>query len=115
MFNGRLGEDCYVVECITTYKTIIYHFITIPLGMHSVLVSKILENDALFSDVHCGLNAQLEFTIKYNMFIADANTQEVRQPGVKPGQLNVEIKSAYERNINLSNVNEVIAKISDNC
>lgn len=68
------------------------YFISTSLVKLSVVVFGILEYDVLLYDVHCGLHTQQKFAIKGNVPIADANTQGVKQPSVKPGKWNVEKK-----------------------
>ena len=57
IFNGRLGEDCNVGQCTTTFNTTIDYFIGTPLVMHSVKKFIILEYDALLPDVHWATRA----------------------------------------------------------
>lgn len=76
----------------TTYNTTIDYFIGTLLVMHSVAIFRKLKCDVLFSDVHSGLHAQLKFSIKSNVTIANANTQEVGQASVKPDKWKAEKK-----------------------
>ncbi len=81
--------------------------------MHSVKTFRILEYDALLSDVHCGLQAEVKFCTTRNVISVPTNTQEVRQSCIKPGKWNADKSSEYERNIDKNKVNSLVTKIHD--
>ena len=56
IFDGRMGDDCGVSKTTTTHNTTIHYVIGLPLLMQFVKCFKILDYDALLSDVHCGLH-----------------------------------------------------------
>lgn len=113
IFNGRLGEDFNIGQYTTTFNTTIDYFIGTPLVMHLVKKFRILDYDALLSDVHCGLHAQLKFCTNCNVISMPTNTQEIRQSCVKPGKWNNDKSGEYERIIDKEKVNSLVTKIHD--
>lgn len=113
IFNGRLGDDCNIGQYTTTFNTTIDYFIGTPFVMHSVKKFRILEYDALLSDVHCGLHTELKFCTTRNIISVPTNTQGVRQSCIKPGKWNTDKSNEYERNIDKEKVNSLVTKIDD--
>ena len=111
IFNGRLGEDCNKGQFTTTFNTTLDYFLGTPFVMHLVKNFRVLDYDALLSDVHCGLHAQLKFCITRNIITVPTNTHKVKQSCIKPGKWNSDKSIEYEGNIDKDKVNNLVSGI----
>ena len=109
IFNGRVGDDCGVGKVTITYNTTIDYVIGSQNLIKNVTQFKILDFNPLYSDVHCGLLTRVKFTGASQASKVSQNIEG--EPCVRPARWRVEKESEYVNRVDVSGVNELIARV----
>ena len=112
IFNGRLGDDCGVGSVTTTHNTTVDYVIGSPLLMKHVTQFKVLNYDALYSDVHCGLHTRLTFNVLTRPTTAPLERVNTVSCDT-PGKWRVEKQGDYVRSIDVNRVNQLFVRVDE--
>ena len=113
IFNGRMGDDGGAGSVTTTHNTTVDYVIGSPLLMCYVTQFKVLNFDALYSDLHCGLHTQLKFNVLSRSTTAITHERVNSASWDTPGKWRVEKQGDYVGNIDVNTVNELLVRADE--
>ena len=108
-----MGDDCGIGSVTTTHNTTVDYVIGSPLLMCYVTQFKVLNFDALYSDLHCGLHTQLKFNVLSRSATTTTHERVNSASCDNPGKWRVEKQGNYVGNIDVNTVNELLVRADE--